>query len=50
MSFSDGHEHRARIGGLSHGLGFGIMAIVHLRIILAKFFEQLDDLGRLLLV
>jgi hypothetical protein len=25
MSFSDGHEHRPRIGRLSHGFGFGII-------------------------
>jgi hypothetical protein len=49
MGLSDGREHRLWIGRLSHGLGFGIMAIVHLRIISARFFEQLDDLRRFLL-
>ena len=49
MGLSDGHEHRPRIGRLSHGFGFGIMAIVHLRIIPARFFQQLDDLRCLLL-
>jgi hypothetical protein len=28
MGLSDRHEHRLRIGRLSHGLGFGIMAIL----------------------
>ena len=49
MGLSDGHEHRLRIGRLSHGLGFGIMTILHLRIIPARFFQQLDDLRCFLL-
>jgi hypothetical protein len=49
MGLSDGHEHRPRIGRLSPGFGFGIMAILHLRITTARFFQQLDDLRCLLL-
>jgi hypothetical protein len=49
VALSDGHQHRLRVGRLSHGVGFGIMAILNLRVIPAKFFEQLHDLRRLLL-